>query len=141
MALTQLPLTLHCGRRKYYDQNYILIWSLFSMICSWMNHLLLCKRLAAILYIYSLISIFCFKYWWISLISTKNSSHSVFLVKLWKIKQISETINLNIKIKTYLCVKGAPTRLNPRFQSSTYVNKIFKAVFQFKKLGQNIHRY
>ena len=41
MALIQISLTLKYTRRKFYYQQYIHIWTLFSMLLKWISYLLL----------------------------------------------------------------------------------------------------
>ena len=55
---------------------------------------------------FSLISIFCFEYIWICLISTNKRFVLYPRYNCEKIKQIFETINLKFKTKLYLCVGG-----------------------------------
>ena len=57
---------------------------------------------------------------------------------MWGTKRIFVTGNLNLKINTCLCVRGAAALLNPPSYYSTYINKIILIVIQFKKLDQNI---
>ena len=99
VVLIQLLITLHVGWRNFYYQLYINIWSLFSVLCNWMD----CLPLHLLSIIFKLISCILSESGCVHLISKQISASRI---DLWEMKEIFGTINL--KFKRCVWLRGTP---------------------------------